>query len=602
MSQRPAYSGLLKKVIYLCLRLCADAVAVRSQFIVLLFVSGRIHKLIVLILVFHSYPSSSQNLETIGKDNPITLGGNFSLNQIFAFGNQQSGREPYSYIASGGLNFSLYGWSIPVSFSFSNEKFTYQQPFNQYALHPTYKWFTGHFGYTSVSFSPYTVNGHLFLGAAVELKPGKWSIAPFYGRLLKETNPDTLHNTPGRYERWGYGIKTGYTTDGTSAFLSLFKAEDKIGVFSDELIKNEVLPQGNVAIGIEISQKLFERFLLRIDWGGTAIANNILLRAEAQDTLSSSGIDFNGSTSYYQAVKGAFMYQGKNFSVGTNYERIDPGYRTFGAYYFNNDLESISLVGTAQLLDNKLNMAANSGIQHDNLDNQKASSLRRWVGSLNLNFIPTEKINMQAGYSNFSTYTNIRSQFLTINQTTPYDNLDTLNFTQLSQTVNVSVNCNLPKSNNKMQNFMLSGNMQQASDKQGGQAAKNTGSIFYNSFVTYMMSLQQQQLSLSFSLNYSKVSSSISETDIFGPVISLNKMLLKKKMRLNASCAANQTKIQTGATTNILTTRLSSSYQGGKNHQLQFTGSMMQKMANTDDAAARVNDFMIMIGYSYQFQ
>jgi hypothetical protein len=437
MLQRPAYITSINKITSLeSLRLCAGKVTTCFQFVVLFLVRDPLNKFIILVLVVCSNVSLSQNLESIGNANPVTLGGNFSLNQIFSFGNQPSGREPYAYVASGSLNLSLYGWSIPVSFSFSNEKFTYQQPFNQYAIHPTYKWFSGHFGYTSVSFSPYTVNGHLFLGAALEAKPGKWTIAPFYGRLLKETQPDTLHNSPGSYERWAYGLKTGYTGDNTSAFISLFKAEDRASIFSEELVKNQVLPQGNIAIGVELSQKILEKFLLKIDWGGTAVTNNMLSPSET-NSLGRSGIThFNSSTGYYQAVKGAFMYQGKNFSLGTNYERIDPGYRTLGAYYFNNDLENISLAGTAQLLNNKLSVAVNSGVQHDNLDHQKASSLRRWVGSLNLNFVPTERINMQVAYSNFSSYTNIRSQFLTINQTTPYSSLDTLNFTQLSQTVN----------------------------------------------------------------------------------------------------------------------------------------------------------------------
>src|SRR5690606_16226055 len=112
------------------------------------------------------------------------------------------------------------------------------------------------------------------------------------------------------------------------------------------------------------------------------------------------------------------------------YERIDPQYRTLGAYYFNNDLENITVNGATAILQGKLNLAANAGTQRDNLDNTKVSTMRRVVGSFNAGYAPSQKVNLNASYSTFQTYTNIRSQFLDINQLTPYDNLDTLNFTQ----------------------------------------------------------------------------------------------------------------------------------------------------------------------------
>src|SRR6187551_476853 len=125
---------------------------------------------IVLISVVSPLFLKGQNLESIGKEKPLTVNGGISLNQIF-YGSSgiESRRDPYSYFASGNINFNLYGWSVPVSFSLSNQNVTYQQPFNQYGIHPTYKWATAHIGYASMSFSPYTLSGHLFNGIGVAL-------------------------------------------------------------------------------------------------------------------------------------------------------------------------------------------------------------------------------------------------------------------------------------------------------------------------------------------------------------------------------------------------------------------------------------------------
>lgn len=71
----------------------------------------------------------AQNLESIGKQKPLAVTGGVSFNQIFyAVNGIESRRDPYSYYASGNLNLSLYGWSVPLSFSVSNQNTSFQQP------------------------------------------------------------------------------------------------------------------------------------------------------------------------------------------------------------------------------------------------------------------------------------------------------------------------------------------------------------------------------------------------------------------------------------------------------------------------------------------
>src|SRR5688572_7813392 len=78
----------------------------------------------------------AQNLESIGKEKPFGFSAGLSLNQIFyASSSEVSRRDPYSYFASGNANVSLYGWTVPLSFTVSNHKTTFSQPFNQYSLH-----------------------------------------------------------------------------------------------------------------------------------------------------------------------------------------------------------------------------------------------------------------------------------------------------------------------------------------------------------------------------------------------------------------------------------------------------------------------------------
>jgi hypothetical protein len=83
----------------------------------------------VVSICFLTLPLYAQNLESIGKKNPLAITGSASLNQIlYAANAAQSRREPYSYFATGNVNFSLYGWSVPLSFSISNQSRNFQQP------------------------------------------------------------------------------------------------------------------------------------------------------------------------------------------------------------------------------------------------------------------------------------------------------------------------------------------------------------------------------------------------------------------------------------------------------------------------------------------
>ncbi|HEX2970287.1 MAG TPA: hypothetical protein VHO46_14405, partial [Bacteroidales bacterium] len=131
--------------------------------------------------------ASGQDIESIGKEHPLKINGGLSANQIFydAAGSE-SRRKQYTYYLAGNLVFNLYGWSVPFSYTYSNQQSSFQQPFNQYGLHPRYKWITAHIGYSSMTFSPYTLNGHQFMGAGVELTPGsKFRFSAMYGRLQK---------------------------------------------------------------------------------------------------------------------------------------------------------------------------------------------------------------------------------------------------------------------------------------------------------------------------------------------------------------------------------------------------------------------------------
>ena len=544
---------------------------------------------------------TAQNLESIGKEKPFGFSAGLSLNQIFYSSNSIAARrDPYSYFASGNANLSLFGWSVPLSFSVSNHHTSFSQPFNQYSLHPSWKLITVHAGYTSMSYSPYTVNGHIFCGAGLDLEGnGKWKLSSFYGRLLRAVEADSM--TLPAYQRTGYGLKTSFADGRNFVDLILFHAADderSIGTPPDTL---EVMPHENLVISITGGKSVLKNFLLKADVAASALSKDTRAgNTDHSHPLARSGILFQPklSSAYYKAFKSSFDYQHESWLLGIAYERIDPGYRTLGAYYFNSDLENITLNGSAGLFDGKINLAASGGVQRDNVDNTKMSTMRRIVGSLNANYTPSQRFNVMASWSSFQTYTNIRPQFETINELTPYDHLDTLNFTQVSRNASLSGMYRFGQGENSNRNLHLNVSWQDASDKQG-DVQQYAGTSFCNINAGYAMSLPGDNSSVAITWNTSLSDGTNIRTGMFGPVVSLARSLLDKRLRTTLSSSYNQTYSNGVKANRIVNGRLDGVLSLHNKHKINISAVVVNRSVR--EGKRDLLEFTATIGYNYSF-
>lgn len=559
--------------------------------------------------IFFAIPLAGygQNLEAIGKENPLSITGGLSLNQI-VYGVQgiDSRRDPYSYYASGNVNFNLYGWSVPLSFSLSNQNVSYQQPFNQYGLHPTYKWATGHLGYVNMTFSPYTLNGHLFQGAGIDLNPGeKFRMSAMYGRLLKAVEADSLSESAPMpsFRRMGYGFKAHYGDANHFGEVSLFRAKDDSTSITYVPVDEGILPQENLVVSLSGGVTVFQKVQLKAELANSALTRDTrVAESEGRGIYGKAGSLFTPriSTAYYKAIKGSLTYMGNGYSVGAGYERIDPEYKTLGAYFFNSDLENITVNGATALMGGRVNLTANVGSQRDNLDGSKISTMRRWVSALNVGFTPNEVFNMSFNYSNFQTFTNIRSQFVDINQLTPYDNLDTLNFTQITQNVNLIANYVLPGSDKKRQNLSANVSIMKAADEQGG-VEQNSGSVFYNINTAYSLNLVPKNLTISASMNVSQNEGLAMRSTTVGPTVVVSKSLFDKKLRVTGSYSLNNSYTEGSMINRVNSLRGNAGYSVKKKHNFNLSVVGLNRVTKQETGANDFTEFTGTLGYSYSF-
>jgi hypothetical protein len=548
--------------------------------------------------------ANGQDLTKIGKTNPIKISGGISANQIIYFADGiNNRRSPYSYFLSGNTNINIYELNIPFSFSVSNQSVSYQQPFNQYSIHPTYKWTTAHLGYTSMTFSPYTLNGHTFLGGGLEATPNqKWKISAMYGRLLKAVKPDTTHgvNQPA-FEQWGYGLKTHYGDKVKFIDLTVFHAKDKISSLPYVPEKANVLPQENLVLSVGGGVSFLRNFQVKYEIAGSAItADTRAEKVNSGNLFQSVGPFFStrSSTSYYKAMKGAFNYNGKGFVIGVGYERIDPQYKTLGAYFFNNDLENITVNGNLALAGGRVTVGASVGRQRDNLDKTKISTLTRTISSFTVSLVPTQRLNIAAGYSNFLTYTNIRSPFFKINQLTPYDNLDTLNYTQLSQNSNANISYLLKQGKERRSSLNVNVNFMKASDTQAN-VPQNSGTTFVNLNTSYSLNYVPSKLTITPSFNLSRNSSSTGNSLTLGPSVTVSKSSKNKKMRGSFSANGNQSYAESKLISQVITLRVTANYIVQKKHNLNVS---LVGLNRSGSGIASFSEFTGTVGYSYSFR
>ena len=86
----------------------------------------------------------------------------------------ESRRNPFSYLISGYITLSKGEFTIPLSFTYSEQERSFSQPFNEFGIAPTYKWVKAYIGYQNVNWSKFSMAGHQLLGGGLELTPGKF--------------------------------------------------------------------------------------------------------------------------------------------------------------------------------------------------------------------------------------------------------------------------------------------------------------------------------------------------------------------------------------------------------------------------------------------
>ncbi len=178
-----------------------------------------------------------------------------------------------------------------------------------------------------------------------------------------------------------------------------------------------------------------------------------------------------------------------------------------------------------------------------------------------------------------------------------FDNIDTLNYRQISQNANLGINYILKKTETKQHSTNLNLVYQNSNNQQEGETIEGGENSFYNGVAAYTLGYPKQALSISLAANASYNTVATDNNLILGPTVAIGKQFFDKQLRTNLSTSYNTSYANGEQQNNIYNFRLGGNYTWLQKHNfsLNFLALFRNSTLNTG------RDLTVTFGYSYAF-
>jgi hypothetical protein len=528
--------------------------------------NGRFKLVLTFLIAVNSY-AFSQDLSSLSGQDPFRISGSLTAKlQLYNTDRDNPSRSPFMWYLQGSPVITVYGIVLPFSFRLSEQQRDFRQPFNQFGVSPYYKWAKLHLGYRSHNWSTYALAGHSITGVGLELTPGKFQVGFATGRLLKPVryldDPENIRLQTPAYKRTGMALRLGYGSATNNLSLVILKAKDDSTSLGTVPTEYRLTPDENLVVSFQTKQTIAKKFLLEAEVAQSLYTKDI--RTALSDStggvmtkIFSSLIQNRESTISSNAVKASAGYQSDMFSLMLRYQRVEPDFRSMGAYYFATDLSNMTIEPSLKLMQKKLTLAGSVGTQVDNLKNDKNLRTRRTITSARINFVPVPQYNLSAFCSNYG-----------LAQESGLLSIDTLRQSEVAQaTSQIGVTQSLNLTGEKLaHNLMVNFNYQKLNDR-------NENTSQYSEFATNILSANYFITYVPYSINgsaaflYTHFAQDTVVTVAYGPSAGVGKSFLKNKLNASVyvSFITNRVQDEDSGSTGIYSLQLG--YKPFRNHR-----------------------------------
>jgi hypothetical protein len=547
----------------------------------------------VLFILWGSYVFS-QDLGNLKHQKPFNVSGSAMLSlNYYESSNAIQTYQPFSYLVAVNVTPAIYGFSVPLSFTYTKMNKSFNHPFYRFGLSPTYKWVTLHLGHRSTNFSRFTVSGQKSFGVGIELTPGKFRFAFLYGKFKKDNAYKTIYDDEleqDEYTLKGYAVKIGVGSQKNYFDLVFMHIADNTDDFSDTSL--QIHPESNVVVSAITQLSIAKNLKFNAEIAASVFTQNMFATEYDMDDLPklvrnmSDYLNINTSTSLALATDVGLEYKLKKFSAGVQYQRIDPGYKSLGTNYIRNDFEQYALKSSYKFKIGHINGSV--GLMRDNLKNTKLSQANRLTYTLGVALTPSGVFSVKANYSNFST-----------KQTEGRVPLnDTIRLFQVNK--NISVMPQLRFVNSKSSNIIMA-NYTYANLVDKNSFAEYAVPVVSNTaFLQYMYSAAETGLGISANINYTDFKTALSRITNIGPTVGANKTMLKKKGTAQLSLTylrSNNNSVKG----NIYSARVGYNYKISKSQQIKFSYFFTKSKYPEDATVVGYNNSRGVLAYVYKF-
>ncbi len=512
---------------------------------------------LILVLSFLMGSLGAQDLGNLKNSKKFKMSGSISLGSFFYNSKGIDARQsPYGYSLGANLNFRIYGISVPFYASFNEQGGAFQHPFNRYGISPKYKWIRLHLGWRSMNMSEFSLSNTTFLGAGVELTPGRFRFSAMYGKLKQSAALENINYGRPQFDRKAMAVKVGYGTKKSFIDFIVFKAkDDTLSLTAPDSVLEAIPAYENLVLGVKNRISGFkDKLVFTFDASLSAFSHNI--RYSDVEVFADTKYDWiksiynpNISSSFNYAGETGLTYRHKLFSLGAKYRRVMPDFKTLGSEYILSDLEAITVNPAVNLFKGKAVLSGSVGSQRNNLDGNRGSTNQRMISSVNLSVNPSPYWGVMLGYSNY-----------TFQQQVVIDSIynDSMLINQLSQNYNVVPRLTIIK-DKYIHNFVLTANYQILNDQNELSSSSQSNTMLLGNLM-YSMMIKKMALSLRVGASYFGFKSDIIDINRYGINIGASKKFIKNKLRTSLGIAFNK-QDETYSNSIFVTANIGLSYQ-----------------------------------------
>lgn len=360
-----------------------------------------------LLLLFACLPHlQAQDISSIAKSDPLLITGAVGTQNTYYYSSLGHGyASPLSNMVYLNMNISVYGFSMPFSFYYTNDNLDFNYPQLSFSLNPRYKNWTGYLGSGSMDYSQYVMSMS-FKGVGVEYANDRFRAGGWYGVLRNAVNDDPTDPSARRpqYKRLGWGFKVGYGQGANYIDLYFLRAYDRLKSI-DSRWQDKIAPQENIVVGLKGGYQPLSFLSLNANIAASAFSTDTRAEEVTEDVYDSGvwgkvfDTRYTSMARFAGDVSANFMLP--NFNAQVFFRLVQPDYLSLGTYYLSNNYQALGL-NLSTTLFRRLSLSATLSDQRDNLSNKQLYTTHGYVYSATAATRLAKWLNLAAVYSGYT--------------------------------------------------------------------------------------------------------------------------------------------------------------------------------------------------------